>query len=122
MLTAAQQANLAKLQAMQKVDSPAANWGFRRHDYTEALNPDHLVIMSGAGMPVLMGATTVRLQPTALELFEILCDAVLRGRDIMIAPGMCPYTVSTDELSIVKPLRTLLEPAGIRVAYYPAPS
>lgn len=122
-LTAAQQANLAKLQAMSKVDGPGANWVFRRHDYTEALNPEHLVtIMSGMGMPVLMGATTAKLQPTALELFEILCDAVLRGRGMMIAPGMCPYTVSTDELSIVKPLRALLEPTGIRVAYYPIPS
>jgi hypothetical protein len=54
-LSAEQQCFLSKIKGMKKV--PMSSWVFRRHDYSEATNPEHLItIMEARGVFMLLCA------------------------------------------------------------------
>jgi hypothetical protein len=79
-LNAAQTRMLQRLKALSKPSDPekSLSWVFRRFGYTELENPDHLITIIGSqGMPVMPGFIAIDgLHPTALELFDLLCQAL----------------------------------------------
>jgi len=106
------------LKANSKIaDEIQGKWFFCRHGCTEQRNPQHLItIVTGSRRPVLMGATTAAVKPTAEEILELLCDAVLEGE------GHRPHTIVTDEVTIMSELRALLKPVDIDVVCFPPPT
>ena len=126
----------ARLAATDKV--PGLMYVFRRHGYSEAENPEHLTsVMSSEGMPVILGATSARLDPTLAETVLLLARAVFesgsRENAMMLAMmgggvnrhnGKAPASVAVDCEAVVEPLRALLDRhgCGIDVDFYPPPS
>lgn len=88
--------------------------------------------MAGTGAPILMAAQLKALRPTAIELFDILCEVLFGSHGggqwdyrlaMKMAPaGECPSAIGTDELSINPAMRGIFKTTGIRVFYYPPPT
>jgi hypothetical protein len=89
-------------------------WVFRRLDYTEEENPNHLIMVMAGSMPVSQMCTAA-LAPTAVEIMNGLREAAAVVRAV-------PSVVAIDHEQIVAPLRVLLGPLSIHVGYYPPPS
>lgn len=83
--------------------------------YTEAENPNHLVVVMNGAMP-MHTSTTAALLPTAEEYTLILHDAVTTKAKAK------PNIVSIDAQEVVALFQQVVEPSGIRVFYYPPPS
>lgn len=110
-----------QLKKMKKIQGQHGMWVFRRHDYTEESNPEHLLTVMGSGVPIAVGCEMSSLHPTFDDILTILKSIVVDG-DGFSPSGHAPNTISTDELSIVAYLKGYMEECGIAVAYYPPPS
>lgn len=64
-------------------------WVFRRCGYSEASNPNHLVVVLGGSMHIAGPVPMKALEPTAQEIIDIVVDVVVKGKG-MIPRGYCP--------------------------------
>jgi hypothetical protein len=69
---------------------PSGMWVFRRFGYSEASNPNHLIVVLGGGSMHIAGPLSLKaLQPTAQEIIDIVVSVVVKGEG-MIPRGHCP--------------------------------
>ena len=92
----------------------ASTWVTRRMGYTEAENPNHMLMVLAPGLFPGMPAMTAALDPTAAELLQIVAD---RAADVGRRPAILCVDCAAAVAGVAAALRGLIE-----VHYYPPPS
>jgi hypothetical protein len=113
---------LQRLKRAPKVPLPAGGCVFRRWDYTEQANPNHIVqIVSGIGVAIHMEMCK-SLVPTVDEVMQMLEKGVFHNVGGGWKSNTAPSMVSIDAIEIFESVKEVLKSAGIDVDYYPPPS
>ena len=105
----------AKLKKLRKKPAPAGVNVFRRVGYDEVVNPTAAVTVINGKAEVIGTFQYSTLEPGPDEVLA-------RVAEFYIGAKFKPEVLQVDVLRCVAPLRKLLGPTGIQVAYYAPPS
>lgn len=85
---------------------------FRRHGYSEKLNPQHGITVMGPGGAILPYSCTIKLIPSIEEYIELLSNAIYLNNKRK------PVLLLVDAIEQVENLKNILVDYGIKVKWY----